>query len=455
MTEEKKYKYLILTFGCQMNKSDSERLAFVLENMGMEKTEDERDADVIILNTCSVRESAEARIYGKTFNLSKLKKIKPDLIVGVTGCMAGRDKDGEIKKRLKEVDLFFPTKDMTRLPAKLLELNPNLRPMNNTEEDYLKLRPNYQKAHQAFIVIQTGCNQFCSYCVVPYARGLKTDRPVKDILDEINNVVKKGCLEITLLGQIVNHYTAPDPENFSVGNPYKKNDFAKLLWEINQIDGVKRLDWPAPHPLYFDEELLDALTLPKQLNYVHLPVQSGNNEILQKMNRRHTREYYIGLVKKIREKRPEIAIGTDIIVGFCGETEEQFQDTVDLYKQCQFDISYHARYSPRSGTVAEKMFEDTVSREEKRRRWQVLQDMMEEITREKNKKYLDKTLSVLVDDFTNGWCVGNSQEMKRVTFEPVLSEQGEPNGGGENLVGTIQNVKIFKTDNWMMWGHII
>ncbi len=443
MSEEKKYKYLIITFGCQMNKNDSERLAFILENMGLEATENEKEADVIIMNTCSVRESAEARIYGKSFNFSKMKKEKPDLIVGVTGCMAGRDKDGKIQERLKAVDLFFPTKDMTQLPAKLMQLNPNFRPMDNVEEDYLKLRPNYQKDYQAFIAIQTGCNQFCTYCVVPYARGLETNRPLKDVLDEIKEVVKRGCVEITLLGQIVNRYKAPDPENFSAGNPYKKNDFAKLLWEINQIDGVKRLDWPAPHPMYFDEELLDALTLPKQLNYVHLPIQSGNNEILQKMNRRHTREYYIDLVKKIREKRPEIAIATDIIVGFCGETEEQFKDTVDLYRQCQFDISYHAKYSTRSGTLAAKMFKDDVSQEEKIRRWQVLQDLMEEITKEKNEKYLGQTLSVLVDGFKNGWCMGNSEEMKRVTFK-----------GGKELIGTIQNVIITKTDTWMMWGEI-
>jgi len=447
MDEKGKYKYLILTFGCQMNKSDSERLSFVLENMGLERAENEEEADIIMINTCSVRESAEARIYSKTSKYSKMKKKKPHLIVGVTGCMAGRDKDGEIKKRLKAVDLFFSIKDMVKLPERLMELNPNFflkeNLKENQEEDYLKLRPNYQKDYQAFIAIQTGCNQFCTYCVVPYARGLETNRPLKDILDEIKVVVGKGCLEITLLGQIVNHYKAPDPENFSVNNPYKKNDFAKLLWEINQIEGVKRLDWPAPHPIYFDEELLDALTLPKQINYIHLPVQSGNNEILQKMNRRHTREYYIDLVKKIREKRPEIAIATDIIVGFCGETDEQFEDTVDLYKQCQFDISYHARYSTRSGTLAAKIFEDSVSGDKKKERWEILQGMMEEMTREKNKKYLDKTLSVLVDSFKNGWCLGNSEEMNGVTFQ-----------GDESLIGTIQNVKITKTDKWMMWGRV-
>lgn len=439
--DKKAYKYNIMTFGCQMNKSDSERLSFVLENMGLERVEEPEEADVIFLNTCSVRESAEARIYGKVHNFSKLRAQKPDLIIGVIGCMPGRDKDGKIKKRLKHADLFLPTKDMGRLPGLLMQLNPNLRPMDNVEEDYLRLRPNYQRKFQNFIAIQTGCNQFCTYCVVPYARGLEKNRPLKDILDEIKEAVKNGALEITLLGQIVNRYKVPDPENFSPNNLYKKNDFAKLLWEINQIEGVKRLDWPAPHPLYFDEELLDALTLPKQVNYFHLPIQAGSNAILEKMNRRHTREFYIDLVKKIREKRPEIAIATDIIVGFCGETEAQFEETVDLYKQCSFDIAYPAKYSTRSGTLAEKIYKDDVPLEEKKRRWFVLQNLMEEITCEKNKKYLNKTLSVLVDSFKNGWCEGNSNEMKRVNFK-----------GEESDVGTICNVEIFKTDVWMMWG---
>lgn len=448
--EKKAYKYHILTYGCQMNKSDSERLSFVLENMGLERTDNTEDADVIFLNTCSVRESAEARVYGKVHNFSKLKEEKPWLIIGVIGCMPGRDRDGKIRKRLRHADLFLPTKDIIRLPALLVGLNPNLHPMDNEpfgfaqgKEDYLRLRPNYSRNFQTFIAIQTGCNQFCTYCVVPYARGLERNRPLKEILAEIKEAVKNGSLEITLLGQIVNRYKAPDPENFSPNNPYKKNDFAKLLWEINQIDGVQRLDWPAPHPMYFDSELLDALNLPAQVNYVHLPIQAGSNVILEKMNRRHTREFYLDLVQKIRAARPEIALATDIIVGFCGETKEQFEETVDLYKQCSFDIAYPAKYSTRSGTLAEKIYKDDVSLPEKKRRWFVLQDLMEKITCEKNKKYQDQTLSVLVDSFKNGWCEGNSREMKRVSFK-----------GEESQVGKICDVKIFKTDTWMMWGRV-
>lgn len=440
------YKYHIITFGCQMNKSDSERLSFVLENMGLQPTENKKEADIVILNSCSVRESAEDRIFGKVTNFNKIKKDKPWLIIGVMGCMPGRDKDGKIRKRLKHVDLFFPTKEMTLLPKRLMELNPDLRPMEDVEDDYLKLRPNYNKNFQAYVPIQTGCNQFCTFCVVPYGRGLHTCRPTKDILDEVKNLAKNGCLEISLLGQIVNNYQAPDAENFSKDNPYKENDFAKLLWEINQIDGIERLDWPGPHPIYFDPELLDAMTLSKQVNYVHLPMQSGNTEILEKMNRRHTREFYLDLVKKIRDKRPDIAISTDIIVGFCGETKKQFEDTVSAYKECNFDIAYPAKYSTRSGTLAAKIFEDDVDMEEKKRRWFVLQDLMEEITEEKNKKFLNKKVSVLVDSYKNGWYGGNSNEMKRVSFKDE---------GGNSLIGTIQEVEIFKTGTWMLWGKII
>lgn len=425
-----------------MNKNDSERLSTVLEKMGLQRTENEKEADVIFMNSCSVRESAEARIFGFDRKFAKLKKKKRHLIVGVTGCMPGRDANGKMGKKLKAVDLYFPTKDMTQLPTRLAELNPALRNMINLQEDYLQLHPTYDKTFQAFVTNQTGCNMFCTYCVVPYARGLEINRSLKDILEESRQLAAKGCVEITILGQIVNHYIAPDPEFFSKENPYKNNDFAKLLWELNQIDGLERIHWTAPHPLYMDDEAIDALTLPKQLNYIHLPVQSGNTAILGRMNRRHNRELYLDVVQKIRAKKPDIAIGTDIIVGFCGETQEQFEDTVSLYKACDFDISYHAQYSTRSGTLATKIYKDDVPKSEKKKRWQTLQALMEETTHRKNQVYKDKVVSVLVDECADGWCVGNSREMKRVRF-----------AGDPSLYGTIQQVEIFRPDTWMLFGR--
>jgi len=426
-----------------MNKSDSERLTTILEGMGLIRTEKPEEADVIIMNSCSVRQAAEDRVFGLSYNFSKLKRQKPDLIVCVTGCMPGRDKDGKLQKRLKEVDLFFPIHEIIQLPQRLAGLNPDLRPMEDLKKDYLALRPAYKNKFQAFVIIQTGCNHFCAYCVVPFSRGTEGNRPLKQILAEVRSLAASGCLEITLLGQIVNRYIASDTEYFSAKNPYRQNDFAKLLWEINQIEGIKRINWTGPHPIYMDGEVIDALTLPKQMNYLHLPIQSGNTEILQKMNRRHDREFYLDLIKKIRKKKPNIAIATDIIVGFCGETEEQFQDTVSLYKECDFDIAYPAQYSERSGTLAAKMFEDSVLKAEKKRRWQILQDLMEKTTLRKNQNYIGRIVSVLVDRFEDGRCFGNSGEMKLVSFH-----------GEKNMLGSIQKVKIEKASEWILCGVV-
>lgn len=442
-TEQKQSTYHLLTFGCQMNKNDSERLVRVLENMGLMAVDQPEAADVVLLNSCSVREAAENRIFGQITNLAKLKKQNPNLIIGVTGCMPGRDRSGEIRKKLPEVDLFFPTKDMLHLPQWLSSLNPKLRPMEDLPADYLSLRPAYQKTFQSFVTIQTGCNHFCTYCVVPYSRGLEVNRPLHDILNEIHDLALHGCVEVTLLGQIVNHYIAPDPEYFSAQNPYCKNDFAKLLWEVNQIAGIERIHFTAPHPSYMDEEAVDALTLPKQVNFLHLPMQSGNTEVLARMNRRHAREDYLETIQKIRDKRPGIAIGTDIIVGFCGETEAQFADTVSAYTACDFDISYHAQYSTRSGTLATKIYTDDVPPEEKKLRWQILQDLMEDTTYRKNQCFVGQTVSVLFDAYELNWCAGNSREMKRVRVKTETS-----------LVGKIFEVEIFKADTWLLWGKL-
>ncbi|PIR74314.1 MAG: tRNA (N6-isopentenyl adenosine(37)-C2)-methylthiotransferase MiaB [Candidatus Magasanikbacteria bacterium CG10_big_fil_rev_8_21_14_0_10_47_10] len=435
------HQYQILTFGCQMNKNDSERLESIFRGMNMLPTDSSENADVIIMNSCSVRQKAEDKMYGMARNFAHLKKRKPNLIVGITGCMPGRDADGRMKKKLQGVDLFFPTQDMVFLPKWLGELNPSMRMMEDLDKDYLALRPTIQKKSQAFVTLQTGCNHFCTYCVVPFARGLERNRPLRHILDEANHLARGGCVEITLLGQIVNHYIAPDPRHWSTQNPYVQSDFARLLWEINQIDGIERIHWTAPHPIFMTDEVIDALTLPKQVNFLHLPVQSGSNAVLKRMNRRHTREMYIDLIATIREKIPHIALGTDIIVGFCGETKEQFEETVDLYKTCNFDISYTAQYSTRSGTLAKKIFHDDVSRDEKKRRWWVLQKIMEETVLKKNQLFVDSTVSVMVEECSAGWCTGNSNEMKRVRFK------GDP-----PLVGSIVPVQIFKAEEWMLHG---
>jgi len=435
-------KYYLLTLGCQMNKNDSERISALLESVGMAKTDTPAEADLLLINTCSVRQSAEDRVYGMIHNWQALRRNKPNLIIGVTGCLPGRDIDGKLKKKLEGVDLFFAARDMIMLPKWISELSPGLVVADAEYSDYLTINPLRSNNARAYITIQTGCNNFCSYCVVPYARGRELNRPAKDIISEAQKTAAAGCKEIILLGQVVNNYKAPD-NNFSVGNPYlNKDDFAALLWELNQISGIERIHFTAPDPQYLSDYQIEALKLPQQVNYIHLPAQSGDNEVLKRMNRKYSREYYVGLIKKIRNAKPGVAIGTDLIVGFCGETKEQFENTLDLYRQCDFDISYTAMYSPRSGTAAAKAFQDNVPQAEKKRRWQALQQLMEDITYRKNQKYLGQNVSVLVENCENAVCSGNSSEMKLVQLS-----------GGPDLIGKIVNVKINQPEMWVLRGE--
>ncbi len=452
-------KFHLVTYGCQMNKNDSERIAGLLSGLGFVPTDEERDADLILLNTCSVRQSAEERVYGKMEDFIRLKEENPRLIIAVTGCMAGRDKKGEFKKKMSPVDLYFPTPEMVKLPKWISELRPDLVNSDDLETDYLKIKPMREprlRSVQAFVTIQIGCNKFCTYCVVPYARGLEQNRSVADILDEVRELAAHGVIEVTLLGQTVNSFKAKDPESFSKNNPYvsqqilrsAQNDtwsFAALLWEINEIDGIRRVHWTAPHPNSMTDEVIEALTLPKQVNYLHLPVQSGSNEVLKRMNRKYTREKFLDVIAKVKAKRPGIALGTDIIVGFPGETESQFDETVSLYRDCDFDISYTAQYSPRSGTLGVKLYADDISKEEKRRRWDILQTLMEETTLRKNQEHVGKTVEVLVEKVENGFAMGNSNEMKFVRFPSQDASH----------VGRIVRVAVTKALEWQLLGDVL
>lgn len=456
-------RYHLITYGCQMNKNDSERIEAILKNIGLQPTDRREEADVILINTCSVRQSAEDRVFGQVRALAGLKEKKSDLIIGITGCMPGRDRDSAIRKKFPLVDLYFPTKDMGQLPRWIGELRPELVNSEDTVEDYLKIHPDREQTRQAYVSIQTGCNKFCTYCVVPFARGLEKNRPLTDILEEIHDLALNGCVEVTLLGQTVNSYHAPDPENFSRGNPYHDH-FAALLWEVNQMKSISRLHFTAPHPLHMSDEVIDAMTLPAHLNYIHLPVQAGDDEVLRRMNRRYTVKQYLDVIDRLRSALPNIAIGTDIIVGFCGESPEAFEKTVDLYEKVRFDISYTAKYSPRSGTAAWQAFKDDVSGEEKKRRWDVLQKVQERIVYEKNQVYVGKTVSILVDrheppkmtdemlsmpgDIREkltklpGTCFGNSREMKLVQFP-----------GSSDLIGQMVDVHINEAKEWVLLGN--
>ena len=446
MASVNKPKFFIRTYGCQMNFNDSERLARLLLDAGLVFAESEQDADLIIFNTCAVRDHAEQRIFGKMKDYIEDKKSGRKVVVAVSGCMIGRDKDGKLKKRLKPgADLFFTTEKMIDLPEMLAELRPDWSLQSASLTDYLQIKPLRNPSVQAYVAIQTGCNNFCTYCVVPYARGLERNRPLKDVLQEVKDAVNKGAKEIILLGQTVNSYQASDTQYFNRNNPYQ-NHFAALLWEVNNIDGVKRIHWTAPYPLQIHEQVIDALTLPKQVNYLHLPVQSGSNNVLRKMNRKYTREQYLEIIKRIKEKKPDIALGTDIIVGFPEETELDFQDTISLYKEVDFDISYTAQYSPRSGTLGYRLYKDKdIACDIKKKRWQELQDLMNKITARKNKKYQDRIIEVLVIEKKGGEIMGLNWEYKIVKAK----------GGDKVEKGDLVKVKISNPQTWQLNGEVV
>ena len=332
-------KYLIITFGCQMNKSDSERITTVLEKKGYLPASNENEADLIVVNMCSVRQSAVDRVFGLIPKFQKLKTKNEKRKTILTGCVLKEDK----RKFEKSFDQVLKFKDL------------------------LEYQPKYQNKLTAFIPISNGCNNACSYCVVPYVRGPLVCRDHKEILKEVKNVIQKGFREIWLLGQNVNDYTSPADSSVN---------FAKLLELVNDIPGNFQIRFTSPNPKNFSDELIEVMAKSEKVaKYINLPVQSGDNEILKRMNRPYTIEQYKNLVKKIREKIPDINLTTDVIVGFPGETKKQFENTVKLFKEIKFNIAYFAKYSPRPGTAAWQM-KDDVPWKEKRRREKILREII-------------------------------------------------------------------------------
>lgn len=435
-------KYHIITFGCQMNKSDSERIATILEDLGYERAGSASEADCLVVNACSVRQPAIDRIWGMSREWEKRRK-RGELIAILTGCLLPPDK----KNLGQHFDLVFNIKEFEELrnfllqkmcsPARSCGGNLNIKNHRSSVADYLNVKPKYANKFQAYVPIMTGCNNFCSYCVVPYVRSRETSRSVKSVLTEIKRLAKNGCKEIHLLGQNVNSYAPVDAKSFSENNPFKHN-FAKLLWEVNQINGIERVTFSSAHPKDMQDEVISALALPKQVDYLHFALQSGDDQILKAMNRKYTTAESYQIVRKVRKARPNIALGTDIIVGFPGETRKQFENTLKFYKKVGFDISYNAMYSARQGTRAAELVDD-VPKEEKRRRWHELQKVMEKITLKKNQKYVGRTARVLIDTKTKNYCEGNSEEMKRVRiYDPKLK------------FGDLANVKIKAAKTWLL-----
>ena len=387
-------KYVVETFGCQMNVRDSETIKGELNEMGYTETFDKSDADLILYNTCCVRDHAEKRLMGNIGALKELKEQKPGLIIGICGCMM--QQEGMAKKLLKRfshVSLIFGTNVLHRLPE-LLETVRNGERVILTDrsndaiaEDLPQLRDN---PRSAFVNIMYGCDNYCSYCIVPYVRGRERSRAPKDIRNEIVSLCKSGITEITLLGQNVNSYGNDGSTGMT---------FSELLHCVADVPGLKRLRFMSSHPKDLSEDVMQAIaTLPNVCHHVHLPVQSGNDEILKRMNRRYTREAYLSIVKRLRELVPDIEFTTDIIVGFPGETEEAFSDTLSLVDSVGFAAAFTFAYSPRAGTVAARM-EEQIPEPVKKRRLRELNELQARKTVENNQTYIGHVGEVLIEGF--------------------------------------------------------
>ena len=435
--------YNIITYGCQMNEHDSERLAGMLEEMGYQHTEDYKNADIILLNTCIIRENAELKVYGKLGELKRYKRENPDLIIGIGGCMMQQDAPvDEVYKKYRHVDLIFGTHNIHHLPdliRKIEETRDRVVEVWDEEEGLIPDLPSQRESeYSAWISIIQGCDNFCTYCIVPYVRGRERSRSIASIVNEAERLVEDGVKEITLLGQNVN----------SFGNDLDKDiTFPKLLEELNKVEKLKRIRFMTSHPRDFSDALLDKIkNLNKVANHIHLPVQSGSNKVLKEMNRGYTREYYIDRVKNIQEEIPGASVSTDFIVGFPGESEEDFQKTIDLVKELKFDMAYTFIYSPRSGTPAARR-DDQIDDDVKKERLNRLMELQNKISYDKNQKLIGTTQEILVTGPSN-----NDPEVYegRTSTNKICFIDKR-----EDLVGEIVKIKVESAKSWTLDGKII
>jgi tRNA-2-methylthio-N6-dimethylallyladenosine synthase len=455
-------KFFIKTYGCQMNERDSEQVAHSLIARGYERVAYESEADVVLLNTCSVRDMADQKALGKMGMLGRLAKERPHVVFGFLGCMA-QARGGELLKGLPHVDLVVGTQKFHRVAEYVEELvakktaraagitDPGYRRMDDLRFSIVdvaeetgsqstireqKLTP---RQATAFVSIMQGCNMHCTFCIVPQTRGAERSRSIDEIVTEVRALVSRGVKEVTLLGQIVNLYGRHEFPKID-----NKSPFVQLLEAVHDVEGLERLRFTSPHPIGFRDDLIEAFSrLPKLAEHVHLPLQSGSNRILKTMHRAYTAERYVDLVKRIRQARQGIAITTDIIVGFPGETEDDYRQTIDLVEEIQFDNAFVFRYSPRRDTPAAMMPDQIAERTKEERNQDLLQ-----VVNESNRRSLQRLVGSDVEVLCEGpsktnpaRLMGRTRTNKIVVFE-----------GNENLMGELLNVRIERANGFSLYG---
>ena len=423
-------KYNIITFGCQMNEHDSETISGMLQQEGCEETSVKEESDITIINTCSIRENADKRFFGTLGQLKKIKEKNPGYMACVCGCMMQQPHIIDaIKEKYPWVDIIFGTHNIDRFPELLekayMDKESVLEVFEDRNEIVEGLPAKRLFKHKSFVNIMYGCNNFCTYCIVPYTRGREKSRAPEDILNEIKKLADDGVKEVTLLGQNVNSYSGVDEKK-------QKWDFADLIYSINDIDGIERIRFMTSHPKDLSEKLIKAyVDCEKLCNYIHLPVQSGSSSVLKRMNRKYDRKKYLELVEKLREAVPDITISTDIIVGFPGESEEEFEDTLSLVKEVKYDSAFTFLYSVRMGTPAAE-YDNQIPEDIKHKRFERLVEAVNEESRNKNACYKGRVEKVLVEGFSkknDDTLTGRTEGFKLVDFT-----------GSKEFIGKIANV---------------
>lgn len=433
--------FFLKTYGCQMNEHDSENMKGLLKELGMKEVKDFEDADLIMLNTCSIRENAHNKVFGMLGRIKHLKQTKKDIVVGITGCMTQEEVvANEIKEKYKWMDFVLGTHNIHKLgdvvAGSFKERHLTIE-APSIEGDIIESMPvERENKYKAYVNIMYGCDKFCTYCIVPYTRGKQRSRNKDDIIKEVKKLKEQGYKEVTLLGQNVNAYGKDLNTNYNMAN---------LLEDIAKTN-IERVRFMTSHPWDFTDEMIDIIAkYPNIMPSIHLPVQSGNTNILKLMGRRYTKEEYLTLFNKLKDKIKNVSISTDIIVGFPNETKEQFEDTIALVNKCKFDLAYTFIFSKRVGTPAEKM-KDEITQEEKEQRLYRLNDLINKYALENNKKLENQTVKVLVEAPSDkeGYLMGYTDTNKLVNLK-----------GPETILGQIVNVKINEAKTWSLNGEYV